>query len=186
MISDTLRAPLRLPLWAHAGVALVAFGLFQATKALLDASYAASMHPVDYATGQTSFDAAQIERWYASMQDQGTLAVYVQTQVIDFGFIASVMLLGLMLGTLAARLGRAGSWGRMIGVVAAGLAIAGACMDVIENLLSFLMLADPQSIPQFLAVIYSAAAAAKFALLTMAMAGLLLSLIFGAASRIRG
>ena len=40
-----------LPRWAHGAATLAAFGLFQAAKARLDASYAASGHPVDYAMG---------------------------------------------------------------------------------------------------------------------------------------
>jgi hypothetical protein len=39
-------------------------------------------------------------------------------------------------------------------------------MDIIENLLSFGMLIQPDSIPQTLALIYSSAAVAKFGLLT--------------------
>lgn len=186
MITHSLNAPLRLPLWAHGAAAVLAFGAFQGAKALLDASYAASRHPVDYATGQTSFDATQIEGWYGTMQSLGTLDLYVRTQLIDFGFIASVMLVGLMLGTLVARLGRADSWGRKIGLAAAAFAIAGASMDAIENLLSFIMLSTPEAIPQMLAVIYSGAAVIKFALLTTAMAALLLSLGFGFSSRVRG
>jgi len=57
MTTLTLTAPRRLLLWAHGFATIAAFGMFQAAKSALDASYAASGHPVDYATGQTSFDA---------------------------------------------------------------------------------------------------------------------------------
>lgn len=57
---------------------------------------------MDYATGQLAFDATRIEGYYATMQAAGTLEVYWRTQILDFGFIASVMALGLLLGTLAA------------------------------------------------------------------------------------
>lgn len=174
-----------LPIWAHAGATVAAFGAFQWVKGRLDASYAASGHPVDYATGQLAFDADTIEGYYAVMQSKGTLDVYWATQTIDFAFIASVMAVGITFGTLVARLGRPGSWGRKLGLAAAGFAVAGACMDAVENLLSFVMLSNPTQIAQPLAVIYSGSAAAKFALLTLAMAAVILSLIAGALSRLR-
>ncbi len=186
MTTLTLTNTPRLPLWAHGLATISAFGLFQTAKSALDASYAASGHPVDYVTGQTAFDAQQIEAWYAAMLTQDTLHIYWQTQIIDFGFIAAIMLLGLTLRTLVARLGRFGSWGRRLGYWAAGFAIAGATMDILENLLSFIMLNHPDSIPQALAILYSSMAVAKFGLLTLAMATLLASLITGAWSRLRG
>lgn len=170
-----------LPRWAHGAATLAAFGLFQAAKARLDASYAASGHPVDYATGQLSFDATTIEGNYRVMQDSGTLGVYWQTQMIDFGFIASVMLLALFLGTLLARMG---GWARGLGLAAAVLGLAGGALDAVENLLSFWMLARPEAIPQALALAYSSAAAVKFALLTAAMAAALAALVVGAVRRV--
>jgi hypothetical protein len=164
----------------------VAFGAFQAARAALDASYAASGHPVDYATGQLAFDASRIAGYYATMQAAGTLDVYVRTQIIDFAFIASVMVLGLLLGCLVARLGRPGSRGRRLALAAGGLAVAGAGMDAVENLISFVMLARPEAIAQPVALAYSAAAAAKFGLLTLAMAALLVALPLGGWSRWRG
>ena len=59
-------------------------------KSRLDASYAASGNPADYATGQLAFDARIIESYYARMIEAGTLPVYLQTQFIDFGFIAAM------------------------------------------------------------------------------------------------
>lgn len=175
----------RLPVLAHVGATVLAFGAFQWVKGRLDASYAASGHPVDYATGQLAFDARTIEGHYAAMIEAGTLDIYVRTQVIDFGFIACVMALSLLLGTLVARLGGPGSFGWRAGMAAAVLGVAGATMDVVENLLSFVMLARPQDIPQALALAYSSAAAAKFVLLTLAMLAVGVSLVAGAAARLR-
>lgn len=179
---------LRLPLAAHLGVTALAFGGFHWIKGRLDTSYAASGHPVDYATGQLAFDAGMIENYYARMIEAGTLPIYSQTQFIDFGFIAAVMAVSVLFGTLAARLGgrinRLGVWGWWAGLAAALLGVAGAGFDVLENLLSFAMLGRPQEIPQPLALAYSTAAAAKFALLTSAMACVLLSLTLGAMGRI--
>lgn len=172
-------------IWAHLGLTAVAFGGFQLVKARLDASYAASNHPVDYATGQLAFDAEKIEGYYATMIEAGTLNVYWQTQFIDFGFIFSVMALSALLGTLAGRSGRPGSLGRRIGVWAGLAGIAGASFDALENLLSFAMLARPSDIAPALAVLYSSAAAVKFALLTLAMALVLVALAAGLVSRLR-
>lgn len=179
----------RLPLPIHLTAAAVAFGGFQWVKTRLDASYEASQHPVDYATGQLAFNARVIEGYYAHMIDVGTLDIYWQTQFIDFGFIAAVMAVSVLFGTLAARLGgrvnRLGLWGWRLGLAAATLGMAGAGFDMLENLLSFAMLARPEAIPQLLALAYSGAAAAKFALLTAAMASLLLALLVGVAGRVR-
>jgi hypothetical protein len=178
---------LRLPLAAHLGATALAFGGFQWIKGRLDASYAASGHPVDYATGQLAFDARMIESYYARMMEAGTLPVYLQTQFIDFGFIAAVMAVSVLFGALTARLGarinRLGVWGWWAGLAAAMMGVMGAGFDVLENLLSFVMLDRPQAIPQPLALAYSTAAAAKFALLTSAMASVILSLTAGALAR---
>ena len=178
----------RVPLAAHVAATFLAFGGFQWVKGRLDTSYAASGHPVDYATGQLAFDARLIEGYYAHMIEAGTLQVYWQTQFIDFGFIASVMAVAMLFGTLAARFGgrinRLGVWGWRLGLAAALVGMSGAAFDALENLLSFLMLASPQAIPQPLALAYSTAAAGKFALLTAGMLCLLLSIMAGAAARI--
>lgn len=174
---------MNLPVWLHGGLTLAAFAAFQGVKAKLDQSYAASGHPVDYATGQLAFDASKIEGYYAVMQDKGTLSVYWTTQFIDFGFIAAVMVFGLLIGTLVARLGPVASWGRRLGMTAAMLAVAGACFDAMENLASFVMLGEPASISQPLAILYSSLAAVKFAALTAAMIALLVSLVFSAWTR---
>ena len=184
MFTQITRRLTGLPLALHLGAAAVAFAGFQWVKGRLDASYAASLHPVDYATGQLAFDARLIEGYYAHMAEAGTLGIYWQTQFIDFGFIAAVMAVSMLFGTLAARLGGPGSWGWRLGIAAAALGVAGASFDILENLLSFAMLARPDSIAQPLALAYSAAAAVKFALLTGAMAALVASLVTGAAARL--
>jgi hypothetical protein len=61
--------------------------------------------------------------------------------------------------------------------------MAGAGFDAVENLLSFVMLSRPDQIPKALALAYSAAAAVKFALLTLAMLTLLLALVAGLVAR---
>lgn len=178
----------RLSVPVHLLAAGAAFAAFQAIKGRLDASYAASQHPVDYATGQLAFDARVIEGYYAHMTSAGTLDIYWQTQILDFAFIAAVMVLSVLLGTLAARVGgrinRLGTWGWRLGVASALAGVAGALFDALENLLSFAMLARPDSIAPALALAYSTAAATKFALLTAAMAAFVLSLVAGGVARL--
>jgi len=180
-----LSAPIKLPIWAHGAAVLAVIAGFQGVKRVLDASYAASNHPVDYATGQLAFSAERIMGYYAHMQSLGTLPVYWRTQVIDFGFLAMMGLLALMLGTFIARLSPTGSWGHRAGIGAAVLGIVGAGMDACENLMSFVLLANPAEIAPAPALIYSAFAAAKFALLTGAMALVPIGLILAAAHALR-
>ncbi len=52
---------LNRPLCAHLILAAASIGWFLWIKGKLDMSYAASKHPVDYATGQTSFSADMIK-----------------------------------------------------------------------------------------------------------------------------
>lgn len=174
----------QMPLMAHGAATAVTFGAFLAVKNKLDALYAASRHPVDYATGQTTFDAERIKGFYAHIQQLETLDVYIQTQQFDFLFILCVAALGLTLGTLVARMSAPGTWGRRLGFAAAGLALAGATMDALENLTSFVMLADPQGFALWLALPYSGFAAIKFALLALAMLEVVLSAVAGGLSRL--
>lgn len=175
-----------LSVWLHAGATALAFGLFQAVRLRLDASYAASNHPVGYATGQTTFDGQAIKGFYAVMQDAGTLDVYLRTQIIDFGFLAMIAVFGLLLGSLVGRAGRPGSRVRKAGAGAAVAAVLGALCDASENLVSFVMLADPQGFPDWLALPYSGFAVVKFGLITLAMALVILAGVMALAGRVLG
>lgn len=175
-----------LPIWIHAAVTAGVLAAFQAIKGRLDALYAASGHPVDYATGQLAFDGDLIKGYYAVMDGKGTLDVYVSTQQFDYLFMLGIAALGLCLGTLIGRLSRDGSWGRRIGVGVAFAAMAGACFDAVENAVSFVMLAQPETFSNALALPYSGFAAAKFMMITLAMALLLVSLFSAGAGRLLG
>lgn len=166
-----------LPLVALVPLAAGSLIWFQWAKGKLDSSYAASKHPVDYMTGQTSFSAERIKGYYSAMIDTGTLDIYVRTQLIDFGFILGFFGIGLFVCTLLARLGRAGSIGRKLGI-GAGLAfVFGGLCDVIENCWSFVMLANPSGFADWLAIPYSLFAVSKFGLITLGMALFLASLV---------
>lgn len=174
----------RLPLAVHAAASVAAIGYFQWIKGALDRSYAASNHPVDYATGQTSFDGGVIKGYYAQMEAAGTLDVYVTTQLIDFGFILGMMCIALFVCTLIARLARQGSFARKAGLFAGVSILAGALCDAIENGISFIMLADPAGFADWLALPYSAFASVKFALITLGMLLVLVSLVTAIAGRL--
>ncbi|CUH76402.1 hypothetical protein TRM7557_00881 [Tritonibacter multivorans] len=184
MAYQIFRSIAALPLLVHIGAAIATFVGFNWIKARLDASYAASNHPVDYATGQTTFDGAAIKGFYAHMSDLGTLDVYRTTQLIDFGFILAIACMGLFFCTLVARASRDGSWGRWLGLTAGLCAVMGAICDAIENGWSFVMLADPDGFADWLALPYSGFASLKFAFITAAMGCLLLSLLCAAAGRL--
>lgn len=175
---------LALPLFAHAATLVASTGFFVWVKGRLDASYAASRHPVDYATGQTSFSGEAIKGWYQSMIDTGTLDIYTTTQLIDFGFIAGLMLLGLFGGLLLSRLARRGSLASKAGRFAATIIPVGGLFDALENLISFVMLANPTGFADWIALPYSAAASVKFACITAGMGAALFSIATNLVGRI--
>jgi len=176
----------RVNIFAHGGALGASLVYFLWVKARLDASYAASKHPVDHLTGQTAFSAEVIKGYYAHMQGHGTLGIYQRAQVIDFGFILGMLLVGVLLGTFIARFAREGSAARRAALLA-GLAMIGAAIcDSIENLISFAMLADPQGFAGWIALAYSGFAVVKFALVALAILLALSAFVLTIAQRLRG
>jgi len=159
---------------AAAGASFVALG---AMNAALNASYAASNHPVAYAEGQTTFDGARIKGFYATMDQAGTLDIYTWTQILDFGFIAAVALVGICIGSLLRRVNRPGSRSAQAGRLMTIAALAGASFDALENVVSFVMLAQPQSFANWLAIPYSTFAVIKFGFISVAMIAMAVSFI---------
>ena len=170
----------------HGLLAIAAVLLLGVVNVVLDASYAASNHPVAYAEGQTTFSGSEFKGFYAVMEEAGTLGRYWQTQFIDFGFIAMMIVVGMTLGLLFARLNRPGSLPTRLGRMAALLIPLGAVFDVIENLISFVLLADPQGFPDWLAIPYSTAAVIKFLLIGLGMLALLGSIVGSVVRRFVG
>jgi hypothetical protein len=170
---------LNAPLWIHATATVVSFAAFQGTRIYLDHLYAASGHPVGFATGQLVFDGATIFGYYETMRAAGTFGTYVQTQMFDFAFIASVIIFGICLGTLIARMGAPRKATYVMGIGAAFFAFMGGSFDALENLTSFGLMQFENAIPQVLAYIYSSFAALKFTSLTVAMALAFAALITG-------
>jgi hypothetical protein len=154
---ESLRPAVLLPLLA------AGFAAQRASQTVLDAFYARSGYPVPYYEGQLSFSADRLRGWYSAMEANGTLGVYWQTQFVDFAFIAATMLFFVMLLAAVARVFPPDSGGRRFAGRIIWLGLAGPLFDVVENLLSFLMLPDPGSISPIVAMLYSSAAALKFA-----------------------
>ncbi len=166
-----------LSLRSHILATIASFAAFQGTRINLDRLYAASGHPVDFATGQLAFNGETIFGYYETMRAAGTFGIYIQTQLFDFLFIASVIAFGICLGTLIARLGKVKRAVRSMATGAAFFAFTGGTLDALENLVSFAMMQFDTGIPQALALIYSSFAALKFASLTAAMALALAALL---------
>lgn len=165
----------RASLGHHGLAALGTLVLLASQSALLNWSYAASNHPVGFAEGQTTFSATKIKGFYAVMQEAGTLDRYWQTQLLDFGLIIAMAVSGIAVGTFAARLNAPQSIFARAARLAALLICGGTIFDSIENLLSFVMLAQPQGFPDWLALPYSTAAVIKFALISAGLIALVLA-----------
>jgi hypothetical protein len=153
--------------WLAAGTVLAYVFNFFASQ-WLNASYARSLFPVPYFEAQLSFDAAKIKGWYAYLMEHNTLDVYVQTQNIDFLFIASVLVLHFVALLLISRLFASGSRARRWLVWAAVLSASAPLFDALENAVSYVMLANPTQFADGWALLYSSFAAAKFAGFTLA------------------
>ncbi len=164
-----------------AAFALIALALNLAATRWLDASYAASAFPVPYYEAQLSFDAQRLKDWYAYLSERGTLGLYLRTQHIDFAFIASVLALHAAALLWVSRLFPGPSRWRQLMVWASLLSALAPLADAVENLISYVMLVNPQDFVPALALAYSSAAAVKFAMFTFAYlafaAGLVMALI---------
>jgi hypothetical protein len=165
LIDRLVRLPSTLTLGALTAVGLVANWL--ATE-WLNASYALSRFPVPYHTAQLSFDGLKIKAWYAQLIEWGTLDIYVQTQLIDHIFIATVFVLHAAALLWTSRLFPADHRGRRWMVIASLLSMAAPLADTLENLVSYAMLSNPSGFANGLALLYSSLAAVKFAMFTFA------------------
>ncbi len=156
-----------LPLYGHGIAAFLAFALTRVTNIILDASYAASQYPVPFYVGQTAFSGEKLKAYFAYMLQRDTLGIYWRTQFIDFSFIIATFISGLVISLFLARLHQKTSWLYKLSVLAAVIVPMGAVFDALENLVSFVMLSQPTSFPNWLAFVYSSFAVIKFAAITM-------------------
>ena len=152
---------------------------------ILNVSYAASGFPVPYYEAQLSFSPEALKGWYATLVQDGHLQRYITTQHIDSLFILSTLLLHGGVLALAARLFNPGSTGRRVMVAAALLSAIAPIADQMENLVSYVMLADPAGFAPALAYVYSSFSALKFAMFVFAYGALTLGVLVAAVQWLR-
>ena len=167
-----------LSLLPHLILTAVSFAAYRISNIILDASYARSKFPVPFFEGQTAFDGDLIKSYYQFMIDAGTLNIYWQTQLIDFIFIASFFLFGMIMPLLVRRLYKVRTIPYRIATLVATLIPLGTIFDVLENLVSFVMLAQPLTFPNWIAIIYSSLATLKFASIGLGFMLLLASVVW--------
>lgn len=160
------------------------FNLWASTT--LTASYIASKFPVPYFVAQLSFNPEQLKAWYSSLIEMGTFDVYLKTQHIDSLFILSVLMLHGFALLLISRLFAASSKGRKIMVICALISAIAPISDQLENLVSYIMLANPTDFFNGLAYIYSSFAAIKFAFFVFAYVTAPIGLVAGLISIVIG
>lgn len=149
------------------------------TDKILTANYIASKFPVPFFTAQLSFDPEKIKAWYAFLINEGTLDQYIHTQNIDSLFILSTLFLhgfGLL---LISRLFSAEAKGRHIMVICALISAIAPLSDQLENLVSYVMLANPSGFSDALAYLYSTFAATKFVFFVFAYLAAPIGLVIG-------
>lgn len=136
--------------------------------AILNAAYTASEFPVPYWQAQLSFDDEMLKGWYGSLLSKHKLGLYVRTQIVDFVFIVSVLILHTSALLALSRGMPATSKARQLLVWAALLSTIAPLSDAVENCISFIMLANPTDFEPSLALAYSSVAAIKFGMFTFA------------------
>ncbi|MBB5868140.1 hypothetical protein F4553_001519 [Allocatelliglobosispora scoriae] len=174
----------RLPLLL--GLLGVGFVAQRVSQGVLDGFYARSGYPVPYYVGQLSFSGRKLSEWYSAMEQGGTLGIYWQTQFVDFGFIAATALFFTAVLLLVARAMPPGRAARTRAVALVPLALVAPALDVLENLISFVLLGDPAQVNGALAIVYSTVAAVKFAGFAFVYLWTVVGLLAAALLRIRG
>lgn len=185
MINRTFERITQIPIWQHLCLLGLCFLGFQWIKGKLDQSYLASGHPVDYFTGQTTFDGEKVKSFYQTMLDKGTLDIYWQTQFIDYGFMLGIFAIGLFASSFIARFSRTERLTHRIAKFGGLFLMGGAIFDALENLISFVMLSNPLGFSNWIALPYSLAAVLKFACIALGMLLLISTIVFLIIEKIR-
>ena len=161
-------------------LALLTFAQARVAQIWLDGFYARSEFPVPYYIGQTRFNGETIKGYYQVLIEKGTLDIYVQTQLVDYVFMAATFLSFFCLAAAVMRSVRSvftEGWLLSIARVFVWLAPCAAVMDALENLVSFFMLANPTDFADWLAIPYSAFAVSKFAIFAATYAWVLVAIV---------
>ena len=129
---------------------------------VVEISFYKSNYPVSLFEGQLAFDAAEIKSHYAVLKQQGTFGIFVKTQIIDFAWIIGLMLTLFFTHIAIARAHSADSKWQSLALYLAVFGPLIAASDAVENLFSFVMLANPSGFPDWIAPVYSSFAAIKW------------------------
>ncbi|MDO3381073.1 hypothetical protein [Gilvimarinus algae] len=173
-------------------LALCTFVVARFAQRWLDGFYARSEFPVPYYIGQTRFSGEVLKGYYRELLEKGTLDVYIQTQLVDYVFMVATFLSFFCLAAavlhtvhkvygegILLRIARVFVW----------LAPSAALMDALENLISFVMLANPTGFANWLAIPYSSFAVCKFAIFAVTyvwvITAVVLSVVGGAVKAVR-
>ncbi|MFT7560107.1 MAG: hypothetical protein ACI93R_002022 [Flavobacteriales bacterium] len=159
-----------LPTWSWWILGLASFFIFQNIMAWMGGLYEATLHPASIIAGQTTFNGDAIKGFYASMIEQGTLTKYVQVQIYDYILMTSMF---AWLAGLCVAVYRSLPNVKTLKNIAWTLAILcplAPMFDALENIVSFFMLAEPESFANWLALPYSSFAVIKFLLSSLGFA----------------
>lgn len=167
-------------------ISAIALLAYFVSSYFLEQSYIKSKFPVPYFEQQTSFDAEKMKAWYAHMIGEGTFDIYFNTQLIDFVFILCVIVAGFSVWTFVASLYKQDTFFNKWGYKLAFALPLAAAFDILENLISFFMIADPQGFADSLMMPYSGFACIKFAFWMIGLLWVIIALLGFVISRLVG
>lgn len=176
------------PLLVMTGVGAV---LNYLAKLWLEHSQEKSLYPVPFFEGQLSFSASKLEEYFSYMINQGTFDIYVQTQFIDFLFLATVILVHTLVAILAfklicrsngvdvAHLGdKEMNFITKLAVINIVIAPFAGLFDAAENFTLFAIFSDPYNVDLLLANIYSTFAAIKFTVFSISYLWFIVAILY--------
>jgi hypothetical protein len=142
----------------------------------VETSFVTTKYPMSLFEGQLAFSGAALKSHYSTILAQGTFNRFVLTQVIDFAWIIGLMLTLFFTHVAIARGQAADSAWRHFALRLAVIAPLIAASDAFENFVSFIMLANPQQFPDWLALLYSGFAAIKWSWAVIGVALILIQI----------
>jgi hypothetical protein len=166
------------------GIALITFIICRLTQVWLDGLYVQSQFPVSFFVGQTTFDAAELKSYYAVLLERGTLTKYFWVQIADYVFMATVFISFFALMAAVYRSLPQIHGLKVIGWAMVFIAPMAAVFDALENLVSFLFIANPQDFADWLVQPYSMFAVIKFALFGIAYLWISASIIISLVNKV--
>ena len=143
----------------------------------LNVLYDATEFPVSYMVGQTAFDGDVIKGYYSVLKEKSTFDDYCFVQIVDYLFMLIVFFSHLFVCLAIYKILPAIKWLQTTGIAMIIVTPMAAIFDAIENLISFVMLANPENFANWLAIPYSSFAVAKFFVFTLFMVWVAFSLV---------